>query len=369
MSDQKILVTGATGFIGGRLVEKLILYHAASVRALVRDFAHASRLSRFNLEMVGGGIADAGAVDRAVAGCDTVFHCAHDFSGKNAQQNLDGTRNVAEACLRHRVRRLVHVSTISVYEPLQDGDLDESSPAEPCGWIYPDNKLAIEQMLLNYWKERGLPVVVLQPTIVYGPFAKSWTIKPIKLLRDSRVALPQEGLCNAVYVDDVVDALILAAGKQQVEGERFLISGAEPVSWREFFGAFERMLGFERVTLMSNEQIEQSKKMTRPAGGIAVKFRSLREDPRRIARQVVVWPPVLKLYRLAQSLMGEEFAKPVAKDWPAPLFVPEDQLLALYGARTTVKIDKARRLLGYEPTFDFERGMNLTAQYVKWAKL
>jgi nucleoside-diphosphate-sugar epimerase len=369
MSEQRVLVTGATGFIGGRLVEKLILYHRANVRALVRDFAHASRLSRFSLEMVGGGIADSDAVDRAVAGCDTVFHCAHDFRGKNTQQNLDGTRNVADACLRHGVRRLVHVSTISVYEPLQDGELDESSPAEPCGWVYPDNKLAIEQMLFKYWREEGLPVVILQPTIVYGPFARSWTIKLIELLREFRVALPKDGLCNAVYVDDVVDALILAAEKEKVEGERFLISGAEPVSWREFFGAFEGMLGFQRVALMSNEQIEQSKKMTQPAGGITMKLRSLREDPRRIARQVVNWPPILKLYRLAQSLMGEEFAKPVAKDWPAPLFVPEDQLLALYGARATVKIDKAKRLLGYEPAFDFKRGMNLTAQYVKWANL
>jgi nucleoside-diphosphate-sugar epimerase len=261
------------------------------------------------------------------------------------------------------------VSTISVYEPLPDGQLDESSPAEPCGWVYPDNKLAIEQLLLKYWSKQGLPVVILQPTIVYGPFAKSWTMAPLEQLREFRLVLPEEGQCNAVYVDDVADALILAAQKERMEGERFLISGAEPVSWREFFGAFERMLGLERVVLMSNKEIQECRKFTEPRGGVTGKFRALRQDPRRIARSVVNWPPILKLYQGAQSVMGMDFARPVAKDWPAPLFVPPDQLLALYGARTTVKIDKAKRLLGYEPAFDFEQGMDLTAKYVEWAKL
>ncbi len=171
LTGKNALVTGATGFIGGRLVEKLILHHGAKVRTLVRAFTHASRIARFDLEMIPGAIVDVDAVDRAVADCEVVFHCAHDF--EEAQRNLDGARVLADACLRHKVKRLVHVSSISVYEPLADGDMDEDSPAEPCGWTYPDNKLSVERMLLQYGSEHGLPVVVLQPTIVYGPYCSA----------------------------------------------------------------------------------------------------------------------------------------------------------------------------------------------------
>ncbi|MBA3356210.1 MAG: NAD-dependent epimerase/dehydratase family protein [Pyrinomonadaceae bacterium] len=369
MTGKKVLITGATGFIGGRLAEKLILYHGANVRVLVRNFARASRIARFNVEMLGGSITDADIVDEAVAGCDTVFHCAHDFMGKNAQQNLDGARTLADACLRHGIRRFVHVSTISVYEPLSDGDVDESTPPKSTSWTYPVNKLAIENLFLQYWEKYGLPVAVIQPTIVYGPFGGYWTNNQVTMMRAFRLALPIGGLCNPVYVDDVVDSLILAAQREGVVGERFLISGAESITWREFFGAYERMLGIEFVAPMKTEEIKQIENTTMRNNGLTSNLKLLRRDPRRVAHRLKRWKPVNKLYKLAQSSMGKNFARPVSKALPAPLYVPEEQLLALYGARASVKIDKARRLLGYEPAFDLDRGMSLTAQYVKWANL
>src|SRR5688572_22740302 len=142
MTGKRALVTGATGFIGGRLVERLVLDQGADVRALVKNFARASRLARFKVEMVAGAINNLQAVDKAVEGCDVVFHCAHDFD--HPQTNLEGAQALAAACVRHNVQRLVHVSSISVYEPLPDGDVDESTAAVPCGWTYPDNKLAVE---------------------------------------------------------------------------------------------------------------------------------------------------------------------------------------------------------------------------------
>ena len=355
-SDSRALITGATGGIGGRLVEKLILYHAANVRVLVRNFVQASRIARFPLEMVGGDIVDAAAVDRAVTGCDVVFHCALDR--QSAQRNLDGARVLAEACLRHGVRRLVHVSSLAVYEPLDDGDLDESALAEPCGWEYPDIKLAVENEFLRYAEEYGLPVVILQPTIVYGPFTKSWTMWPVQALRNARLVLPDggDGLCNAVYVDDVVDALILAAQTDEVVGERFLISGDSPVTWREFYAAYERTLGIQSIALMPTEEIHRI---------ACPNPRRLRRDPRALLN----WRPARSLYGFARRRIGESFWKKAKQALPAPLHLPNEQTLSLYRAHTRVRIDKARRLLGYEPLFSFERGMRLTAQFIKWANL
>lgn len=361
VAGRKVLVTGATGFIGGRLVEKLILYHGADVRALVRNFNHAVRIARFPVAMVKGDIVEPDAVNQAVAGCDTVFHCAHDF--QNSACNLDGAQLIADACLRHKVRRLVYVSTVSVYHPLPDGDLDESCRTEPCGWDYSETKLAIEQRLLRQVRDAGLPAVAVQPTIVYGPFSTPWTVSPVRRLRTGRLALPsdRDGLCNAVYVDDVVDALILAAEKPAVVGERFLISGPAPVTWRAFYAAYEHMLGVQSVVLMPTHEIEQMARRNT----VMSHFKWFWQDP----AQVVNWPPVRRFYEFTRWWTTDNLRTRVKGALSSPLHVPDEVRLALYRSHAVVRIDKARDLLGYNPRFDFDRGMRLTAQFVNWANL
>ena len=361
MNGTKVLITGATGFIGGRLAEKLVLDHGAGVRALVRDFAHAARIARFPVEMIAGDFADDKAVEHAVAGSDVVVNCAYDT--RHPDRNLAGIRAVAEACRRHGIERLVHVSSMSVYEPLSDGILDESSPAEVSGWEYPDTKLAVEREVLRYADEHGLRAVVLQPTIVYGPFSAAWTMWPLQQLRTGQVVLPDNGggLCNAVYVDDVVDAIILAAQSDAAVGERLLVSGAAPVTWRGFFGAYERMLGVEAVTLRPSEELGRLARADGVSSGLAL----LRHDPRRILR----WPPVRRLSRFARLVLGEALWKRADKTLPPQWHLPSAQLLALYRARASASIEKARRVLGYEPKFDFDRGMGLTGRFAEWANL
>jgi len=359
---KKALVTGASGFIGGRLTEQLILDHGVEVRALVSRFTHASRIARFNLEMVGGGIDDAEAVDRAVAGCEVVFHCAHDF--EHPQRNLDGARALAEASLRHGVRRLVYVSSISVYEPLPDLEVDESTKSEPCGWTYPDNKLAVENMLLEFGAGHGLPVAVLQPTIVYGPYSRPWTLDPVIRLRSGRVVLPDDGggVCNPVYVDDVVAALLAAAEDEAAVGERFLISGPDAVTWREFYAAYERLLGTQSVVLMPTGEIQR---LNGQKGEVS-NFQLSKRDPFKLLNYTLV----RRIYKFVRRhRIGEGLRKQAKQALPPPLYLPDEVRLALLRARARVKIDKARRMLGYQPAYDFNRGMALTAKYIEWAQL
>ena len=137
LNASTVLVTGATGFIGGRLVERLILEEGARVRVLLRDFAHAPRVARFPVEMIGGSVTDLDAVDRAAAGCDVIVHCAFGNSGTPEEKRaatIAGTEAVAEAARRAGVKRLVHLSTISVYGLPGDGDLDETAPRRFCGY-------------------------------------------------------------------------------------------------------------------------------------------------------------------------------------------------------------------------------------------
>jgi predicted dehydrogenase/nucleoside-diphosphate-sugar epimerase len=361
------VVTGGTGFIGGRLVERLIIDQKAKVRCIVRNLAQAARIARFPVDIIAADLLDKEALDRTIAGTDIVFHCAYD--PKSRKQNMDGIRNLIEACLKHKVRRLVHLSTVSVYEPLPDGNVTEQTPDGDTSWSYTLNKLDLERELLSAARDRGLRATVLQPTIVYGPFSKYWTDAQVEMLLSGTVVLPAGGgLCNCVYVDDVVEAMMLVVERDEGVGERVLISGPQTTSWAEFYAYFERALGVEAVQFQPAERIAKSTK------SVSRDVKMVFDDPRRIVRIIVRWNLARRaLQSLLDSLPRElrQFAiKHYFRERKRKLgeaHLPDKQLLDLYNAKAVVSIEKARRLLGYEPRFAISAGMELTRRYIVWA--
>jgi len=393
--NKRVLVTGATGFIGGRLVERLFLEEGAKVRTLVRDFRKASRIARFPVEMIGGDILDGETVVNAVEGCEVIFHCAYDFSGSakhKEQVSVVGTENLCRAALKHGVRRLVHVSTISVYGSTADGDLDETSPKQASQDVYTLTKLAAEELVLDFHDRYGLPISVVQPTIVYGPFSRPWTIDPIKQMSNGLIALPNsgDGLCNAVYVDDVVDAMFLAAICEGAVGEVFLISSSEPVLWKEFYGAFEDLLDKTATLFLPNDDLKQRE---------AKKFGSAVLHPRRdtirevltVLRDQKLWERIYNIPGIQVRAEGFKNRYPKVYDFvitkilgvdrngrsrdgrtvkpenTQQIHLPNKTRYELVSSRTRVRIDKAQRLLGYKPKYDFKTGMALTAEFLRWA--
>lgn len=388
LTGAKVLVTGGTGSIGGHLVERLVVDYNAEVRVLVRNFATASRIARLPVQMVPGDITDFIAVKKAMEGCDIAFHLAY---GKERTERLSrratikGTENVLKAALEYRPGRVVHVSTISVYGQTADGNLDESAPCKYSGESYADSKLKAEKLTFRYFRRYGVPVSIIQPTIVYGPFIGSWTIRVINQLKNERVILPDEGkgLCNAVYVDDVVEAMLLAATRDEAVGEAFLISGEERVTWREFYAAYEQMLGINSVLLASQSEIADiNRRYKREHGTIRQMSTKLRSS------DVLIWasqlPAVARFLRLAEGVMPhswwERFKNRVVLDdsttqsGPSasggkPVCPLSNAQNREFRARTRVRIDKAKRLLGYQPSFDLEEGMRLTEMWAKYANL
>ena len=170
-----VLITGATGFIGGRLAE-ILLEPGVKVRCLVRNFGHATQIARIKPEIVPADLTNAAQIDKAIEGVDYVIHCAHDM--RSRPQNMTGLQNIVDACLKHKVRRLVYVSTFSVYEPFPDGIVSEETRDGDRNWMYVRSKLEMEEYVLKAVRERNLPASIVQPTIVYGPFSKPWTNAP-----------------------------------------------------------------------------------------------------------------------------------------------------------------------------------------------
>jgi nucleoside-diphosphate-sugar epimerase len=377
-------VTGATGFIGGHLVEALT-GHGCRVRTLVRNFTHAPRIARFPVEMVAGDITDRAAVARAASGCDIVIHAAMGTAGESAARRaatVQGTEAVLEASRAARVDRVVHISTISVYGLTPDGDLTESTPRCVLPDDYSRDKAEAERLAMHFHRAHGLPVSVIQPTVVYGPFAQSWTVDPLTSLREERVVLPAEGrgLCNAVYVDDVTDAIVRAAWVPGAVGERFLVSASEPCTWGEFYGAYGRMLGEGAELLPLNEQEFRRLRRREKVQGVARDFARVLYHPgvnRRAQHSTLLRLPL----GLARRVLPRSVRQPTptagvshprvmqVREVQKPLSITDIQRFRWMASRVRVRVDKARDVLGYNPRFDLHAGMGRTRLWAEWANL
>lgn len=385
LAGRKALVTGATGFIGGRLAERLVLEHGTEVRALVRNLAGAARLARFPVTVVRGDVTNPADLEAAMRGCDVVFHCAYGTSGSQKHRawvNTEGTRRVLAAAQAAGVKRIVYLSTLMVYGQTDDGDLDETAPRKRFGNPYSDSKLEAEGIALS----SGLPVAVLQPTAVYGPWGGVWTETVLKSLRTGRQILIDGGvgLANHVYVDDLVSAMLLAAVKDEAVGEAFLISSEEPATWREMFGRFERMLGVETrtVDMTEAEALACWKTWQRAQPRLIGEGLRIVKQEQRIRERLERTREGVWLREMASTLLPESWQQKIksrlaagrqlrsaAPSHELPIHPLPPKMIGFFRARTRVRIDKARRLLGYRPAFDFETGMDLTEQWARWANL
>jgi nucleoside-diphosphate-sugar epimerase len=366
-AGSKVLITGATGFIGGRLAE-ILLEQGAEVRCAIRNPGHATRIARLGTKIVPADLANAEQMDKAIEGADYVFHCAHDM--RSVRQNMTGLENIINACLKHRVRRLVYVSTMSVYEPLSDGPLNEESRDGDRGWMYTRTKLDMEARVLKAVREQTLAASIVQPTIVYGPYSKPWTNAPAENLIYGTVVLPGrgEGLCNAVYIDDLVDGFILAATQPAAIGERFLLSGPAPVGWGEFFSAFASALGTSPPEFWPAERIAKASQ------GLIRDLKLVARNPKNIVKIIVRWSPARQALQAGIDHMPEPLKSLVMKRnsgsgsrRPGEVILPDPQQLKLYLAKAYCDNAKAGRLLGYKPRYDFASGMEPTGIYLRWA--
>jgi dihydroflavonol-4-reductase len=245
----KVLVTGATGFIGGNLAREL-WRRGDDVQALVRPGSNRLTIQDTGITPVEGDILDRQSIDRAMQGCEAVYHVAavYTFWSKNpagvSQANVQGTKNVLEAARQAGVSRTVYTSTVGTIGIPQTGLGDEDTPLDPKSLHghYKNSKHLAEQQALAF-AAGGMPVVVVNPTLPVGP----WDVKPtptgkivLDFLRCKIPAYLKTGM-NIVDVADVVAGHILALEKGR-PGERYIL-GNQNVSLKQIFDMLSQLTG------------------------------------------------------------------------------------------------------------------------------
>ena len=239
---QRVFITGAAGFIGRVLAERL--------RADGVEVGGVDRVADPDAGIVAGDIAEPGPWQAAAAGADVLVHTAalvgmpSDVSAFWAV-NVHGTRLAIEAARASEVARFVHVSSVVTFGLDFPDGVEESYPVRPTGTAYTDTKIASEQVALMAHAAGEQEVVVVRPGDVYGPGSRPWTLMPIEFLRRRRLVLPARGrgIHSPVYVDDLVAGIVRAAAAPDAAGRVITLSGGKGVETREYFGHFGRMLG------------------------------------------------------------------------------------------------------------------------------
>jgi nucleoside-diphosphate-sugar epimerase len=375
--NQTVFVTGATGFIGGRVCERMMQAGVPRVRALVHGMHRAARIARMPVELCPGDLQERESLRQALGDAKVVIHCGLGPSSTIVR----GTENMLAVAQAAGVQRVIHVSTAAVYGITPPpGSESEEAPLRQTGDAYCDNKAAAEKVVLDYGK-RGLPVVILRPSIVWGPYS-AWSTRLMDDLRAGQVAFIEggRGACNTTYVDNLIDAMVLGLEDDRALNHAFFITDGERVTWGDFIRAHMALLDpVPDVGEISRAEIAASRG---PSSGLLLgsvkaaarvargkEFRQmLMQIPLTEAAMKKAWSYVSSLPAQKRERLRARFGVRRAAAKPTRArFIPDAVTEATQSATVFFSIEKARKVMGYEPRIQFAGGMKLVEQWLRYA--
>ena len=245
----KILVTGATGFVGSHLSQAL-LNQGRQVRMLGRNFDHVRKLAALGAQPIVADLRDRNAVIAACNGVDAVYHVGALSAAWGSRKefyavNVSGTEAVVAACLQHRVRRLIHISSPSViFDGRDHHQITESVPyPRRFSSVYAETKKLGEDVV-NQAREAGLDTVIIRPKAIFGPGDRTLLPRLIAMARSNSLRQIGDGnnLVDLTYVDNVVHALLLALDAPQAVGHTYFVTNDEHIPlWGMIRSVLERL--------------------------------------------------------------------------------------------------------------------------------
>ena len=323
-NDGRILITGAGGFVGRKLCEALA-GRGYKLRVLVRNDRHEQLFRSLQAQIYTGDIRDREVVDWACDGVTGVFHLASIVQQAGIHDNefwdthVTAVKQLLVSAKKYGIVRVVHCSTIGVLGHITGEPADESMEYNVED-IYQITKAEGEKVALEFYALTGFPITVVRPAAVYGP-GDTRLLKLFKLVATGKFRMVGSGntLIHPVYIDDLVDGMILAYEKENAIGEKYILGGKEPVSLSQWVDIIAAHAGVKR------------KKLSVP----------------------------YSLVRFA-AIACEAVCKPLNIE--PPLF---RRRVDFFVKNRAFSIDKARTELGYEPKVDLNEGSKLALEWYK----
>ena len=369
LKGKTVFVTGGTGFIGGQLIEQLVQHEGAKVRALIHTWNKAAYISRFEVEYVQADLLDTQSMIEATKGCDYIMHLAipggngHDEFVANNIKAIDALMAAAKA---NNIKHVVNMSSVVVHGETVPEDLTADSPLVAYGDTYSDGKLAGEQRFWQLLDKYQLHGSVIRPTYVWGPYSMWYTIHILKQMAKGEFSWVENGsgICNAVYVGNVVDMCIRCCTEPKADHQSFIAADGEPITWREFYGQYMAMIGknpndylsvpvkpsvLRRMRLALRDMLEKNMKK------LMDKYEALKPTSPRMALWVYKAPR--KVLRHLRNMVMWHIAEKGAVE------------MAIYSQRTPINVDKNKEVLNFVPRYSVAKGMELTREWLKQTDL
>lgn len=326
----KTFVTGANGFIGSKLCERL-LHSGHDVRGLVRASSDLTFLANIPIQRYFGDITRPETLTEPMRDVDVVFHVAGLASDWGSlqlfrQMNVEGTLNVLEAARQAKVRKVVHVSSVAVMG-FGRTNVTEEMPPLPTKFAYVLSKLEGERAALDFARQHNLPLTVIRPGDVYGPHDRTWMLPMLTQMDRGNAGHINGGRAELapVYVDNLVQGLILAAETGKGDGDVFFITDGIRITWKEITAKLCRLMDLPEPKLSVPYGVGYA-----AALGLELLY--------KLARSTKA--PLLTTYRVTRG--GKDFH---------------------------FSIERAQRILGYQPDQDIDKHLQATvAWYQEYKK-
>ena len=321
----KILVTGGTGFTGKALVKRLLDEGHQVVSLDYQEGLKTDEIRSWGADVVIGSVTDKQVVEKCMQGVEIVHHLAAAFRELNVpnsyydEVNVGGTKIVLESALQHKVKKFIYCSTCGVHGNIENPPGGEDAPIAPADY-YQRTKYEAEPLVKEYCK-KGMPTVIVRPAAIYGPGDPERFFMIFRRVKNGRFPMFGNGKTyyHPLYIDNLVDALVLAMAEGKGVGEAYLIADEEYV------------------------EIEDLVRRTAKAIDVEVKIPHFPVMPLVIAGHIC--EKICKPFGITPPIF------PRRVDW--------------YRQNRAFKIDKAKRELGYQPKIGLDEGLKRTGEWYK----
>ena len=296
-------------------------------------------------------------------GCDYVFHLA--IVG-GAETNVKATESVVAAAKKAGIKHIVQMSSVVVHGEIVPSDLTADSPLIPYNDSYAQSKLQSEKRFWELLNEYELHGSVVRPTYVWGPYSMWYTMYIVDQMRKGVFSWVDKGngLCNAVYVGNVVDLCLQCCINPKADGQAFIAADGEHITWREFYGYYLKVVGkkpedYPSVPLKDGAirklRLNIKNSLWRRMVVLMDKYEALRPKSPLLALWLYKAPR--KVLRLTRNLIMKKLPE-----------ITETEM-AIYSQYSPINVQKNKDLLGFQPRYSVAKGMEITCEWLKWSDL